>query len=112
MFDLFRASSCCWIYTRNAVSSWTLMTYIDLGVRSDTNAPNKSPKIAILPFIRYISADVVKLVQPVKAAWLENDPDVNSTKRWKTNHIYPNQHDTNKIPRTEIVILCIVHREA
>ncbi|XP_056871338.1 uncharacterized protein LOC130515209 [Takifugu flavidus] len=46
------AGTCCWIQTRNYVSSWILMTAIDLGVRSDTKNPNMSPDIAILPFIR------------------------------------------------------------
>ncbi|TNM90580.1 hypothetical protein fugu_002869 [Takifugu bimaculatus] len=46
------AGTCCWIRTRNYVSSWILMTAIDLGVRSDTKNPNMSPDIAILPFIR------------------------------------------------------------
>lgn len=67
------AGSCCWIQTRNSVSSWILMTTIDLGVRSDTKKPNMAPGIAILPFIRYICADVVKLVQLVKPVCLEND---------------------------------------
>ncbi|XP_070763457.1 uncharacterized protein [Enoplosus armatus] len=47
-----RAASCCWIRTRNSVSSWRLLTYVDLGTRSDTGKPNKSPDVAILPFLR------------------------------------------------------------
>lgn len=95
MFDLFnRASSCCWISTRNYVYSWNMMTSIDLGVRSDTNAPNKSPDIAILPFIRYMCADVVK---PVKPAWLENGQALTLIKAVKPeNDIHLNQHATKQ----------------
>ncbi|KAM6950359.1 uncharacterized protein PEZ65_023411 [Lycodopsis pacificus] len=50
-FDL-RAASCCWIPTRNWVSHWRLQTFVDLGSRSDTGKPNRSPDIAILPFLR------------------------------------------------------------
>ncbi|KAM7424755.1 hypothetical protein PAMA_000894 [Pampus argenteus] len=47
-----REASCCWIQTRNSVSNWRLLTYVDLGTRSDTGEPNRSPDIAILPFLR------------------------------------------------------------
>ncbi|CAK6978955.1 Hypothetical predicted protein [Scomber scombrus] len=49
-----RAASCCWVPTRSLGyrSSWRLMTYVDLGTRSDTRQPNRSPEIAILPFLR------------------------------------------------------------
>ncbi|KAK5914901.1 hypothetical protein CesoFtcFv8_000545 [Champsocephalus esox] len=47
-----RASSCCWIRTRNGVSGWRFRTQVDLGSRSDTGKPNRSPDIAILPFLR------------------------------------------------------------
>ncbi|XP_067455634.1 uncharacterized protein [Thunnus thynnus] len=47
-----RAASCCWIPTRNSGSSWRLLTHVDLGTRSDTGEPNRSPDIAILPFLR------------------------------------------------------------
>ncbi|KAK5934870.1 hypothetical protein CgunFtcFv8_020284 [Champsocephalus gunnari] len=47
-----RASSCCWIPTRNGVSGWRFRTQVDLGSRSDTGKPNRSPDIAILPFLR------------------------------------------------------------
>ncbi|XP_043960290.1 uncharacterized protein LOC122824117 [Gambusia affinis] len=49
---LLRASSCCWITTRNSVSNWRLESLVDLGTRSDTGQPNRSPDIAVLPFIR------------------------------------------------------------
>lgn len=58
------------------------MTSLDLGVRSDTKAPNKSPDIAILPFIRYICADVVK---PVKPAGMENDRDLRINESCRTS---------------------------
>ncbi|XP_047219678.1 uncharacterized protein LOC124867324 [Girardinichthys multiradiatus] len=48
----FRAASCCWISTRNSVSNWRFITLVDLGTRSDTRKPNKSPNIAVLPIIR------------------------------------------------------------
>uniref|UniRef100_A0A096MH58 Uncharacterized protein n=1 Tax=Poecilia formosa TaxID=48698 RepID=A0A096MH58_POEFO len=47
-----RASSCCWITTRNSVSNWRLESLVDLGTRSDTGEPNRSPDIAVLPFVR------------------------------------------------------------
>ncbi|XP_030271109.1 uncharacterized protein LOC115580671 isoform X3 [Sparus aurata] len=50
-FDL-RASSCCWVSNRNHVSSWSPLTSVDLGTRSDTGKPNRSPDIAILPLLR------------------------------------------------------------
>ncbi|XP_051953226.1 integrin beta-like protein A [Xyrauchen texanus] len=51
-FELIK-SSCCWIY--NTVTNggdWSLLTYIDLGVRSDTSDPNRSPITTTLPLIR------------------------------------------------------------
>lgn len=49
-----RTGSCCWISTRNSVSSWNLLTAVDLGTRSDTGKPNSSPAVAILPFLRWV----------------------------------------------------------
>ncbi|XP_038557851.1 uncharacterized protein LOC119890595 [Micropterus salmoides] len=46
------AASCCWIPTRNWVHNLRLMTYVDLGTRSDTGKPNQSPEVAILPLLR------------------------------------------------------------
>ncbi|KAF4096106.1 hypothetical protein G5714_023709 [Onychostoma macrolepis] len=46
-------SSCCWIY--NTVSNggnWRLLTHIDLGERSDTSKPNRSPVATTLPIVR------------------------------------------------------------
>ncbi|XP_061669383.1 uncharacterized protein LOC133497503 [Syngnathoides biaculeatus] len=47
-----RSASCCWIPTRNYLNSWRLLTTVDLGTRSDTGDPNKSPVIGTLPFLR------------------------------------------------------------
>uniref|UniRef100_A0A3Q2EHB2 Uncharacterized LOC107099265 n=1 Tax=Cyprinodon variegatus TaxID=28743 RepID=A0A3Q2EHB2_CYPVA len=47
-----RTASCCWISTRNSVSNWRFDSLVDLGTRSDTREPNKSPDIAIVPFLR------------------------------------------------------------
>ncbi|XP_028256892.1 uncharacterized protein LOC114432953 [Parambassis ranga] len=46
------AYSCCWVSSRNGMSNWNLETLVDLGNRSDTKAPNRSPDIAILPLMR------------------------------------------------------------
>ncbi|XP_041073950.1 CUB and zona pellucida-like domain-containing protein 1 [Polyodon spathula] len=50
-FDL-QDTSCCWIYNSNSASSWLLLTHVDLGTRSDTGFPNRSPVTTILPIIR------------------------------------------------------------
>ncbi|TKS70513.1 hypothetical protein D9C73_004582 [Collichthys lucidus] len=47
-----RISSCCWVQTRNSLSSWNLLTFVDLGTRSDTGQPNRSPDVAILHVLR------------------------------------------------------------
>nr|XP_019961831.1 PREDICTED: uncharacterized protein LOC109641736 [Paralichthys olivaceus] len=47
-----RADSCCWVSAANPVRNWHLLTEVDLGKRSDTKQPNRSPDIAILPFLR------------------------------------------------------------
>nr|XP_043886650.1 zona pellucida sperm-binding protein 2-like [Solea senegalensis] len=47
-----RAHSCCWVNTRNLVSNWYLLTLIDLGMRSDTREPNRSPDVSIVPYLR------------------------------------------------------------
>ncbi|XP_061521229.1 uncharacterized protein LOC133395932 [Phycodurus eques] len=47
-----RSARCCWIPTRNNLNSWRLLTTVDLGTRSDTGEPNKSPAIGTLPFLR------------------------------------------------------------
>ncbi|KAI7792546.1 uncharacterized protein LOC130547239 [Triplophysa rosa] len=48
-----RKDSCCWIY--NVITgggNWRLLTTIDLGVRSDTSQPNRSPVATTLPIVR------------------------------------------------------------
>ncbi|KAM9366736.1 uncharacterized protein ABDE67_003135 [Symphorus nematophorus] len=47
-----REASCCWISARNSIWNWRLLTFVDLGTRSDTGKPNRSPDVAILPFLR------------------------------------------------------------
>uniref|UniRef100_A0A3Q2XHT3 Uncharacterized LOC109514461 n=1 Tax=Hippocampus comes TaxID=109280 RepID=A0A3Q2XHT3_HIPCM len=43
---------CCWIPTRNFISYWIQLTTVDLGTRSDTREPNKSPATGMLPLVR------------------------------------------------------------
>ncbi|XP_048024057.1 uncharacterized protein LOC125253867 isoform X1 [Megalobrama amblycephala] len=50
-FDL-RDSSCCWVPTVNNLDSWFFQTHIDLGIRADTNQPNRSPVTTILQLLR------------------------------------------------------------
>ncbi|KAG9338040.1 hypothetical protein JZ751_027204 [Albula glossodonta] len=51
-FELSMAS-CCWISnTAGGSLSWRLLTHIDLGTRSDTLAPNRSPVTTVIPHIR------------------------------------------------------------
>lgn len=47
-------SSCCWIYTIYDIygGNWGLLTHIDLGERSDTSKPNRSPVATTLPIVR------------------------------------------------------------
>ncbi|KAJ0001728.1 hypothetical protein NQD34_001524, partial [Periophthalmus magnuspinnatus] len=45
--------SCCWVWqSPGHTPSWSILTSVDLGKRSDTNKPNNSPAAAILPFLR------------------------------------------------------------
>ncbi|XP_075934938.1 uncharacterized protein LOC142934294 [Anarhichas minor] len=51
-FEL-RYLGCCWTQTRHGLNNdWRLQSSLDLGSRSDTGKPNRSPDIAILPFLR------------------------------------------------------------
>ncbi|KAL1249044.1 hypothetical protein QQF64_022362 [Cirrhinus molitorella] len=46
-------SSCCWISNgANSGGNWRLLTLIDLGERSDTSKPNRSPVVTTLPVVR------------------------------------------------------------
>ncbi|KAK7944852.1 hypothetical protein WMY93_000580 [Mugilogobius chulae] len=48
-----RDYSCCWIWLSSGQTpSWSILTTVDLGIRSDTNKPNNSPNAATLPFLR------------------------------------------------------------
>ncbi|XP_061091677.1 uncharacterized protein LOC133124462 [Conger conger] len=45
-------SSCCWVGNEETNSGrWNLVSHVDLGIRSDTRAPNRSPLMTILPVI-------------------------------------------------------------
>ncbi|KAJ8283082.1 hypothetical protein COCON_G00056010 [Conger conger] len=44
--------SCCWVNNvRTGSGPWNLVSHVDLGIRSDTRAPNRSPLTTILPVI-------------------------------------------------------------
>ncbi|XP_061090145.1 uncharacterized protein LOC133123683 [Conger conger] len=44
--------SCCWVNNvRTGSGPWNLVSHVDLGIRSDTRAPNRSPLTTILPII-------------------------------------------------------------
>ncbi|XP_065139838.2 uncharacterized protein [Paramisgurnus dabryanus] len=45
-------SGCCWTDNIQAVGRWTLRTDVDVGRRSDTQSPNRSPVSAAVPNIR------------------------------------------------------------
>uniref|UniRef100_A0A8C1LU47 ZP domain-containing protein n=1 Tax=Cyprinus carpio TaxID=7962 RepID=A0A8C1LU47_CYPCA len=50
-FDL-QDNSCCWVPTLNGVDSWFLQAHVDLGIRGDTNQPNRSPVTTTLQLLR------------------------------------------------------------
>ncbi|XP_077049958.1 uncharacterized protein LOC143696931 isoform X2 [Siphateles boraxobius] len=50
-FDL-QDYSCCWVPTVNGLGSWFLRTHVDLGIRADTNQPNRSPVTTISQLLR------------------------------------------------------------
>ncbi|XP_042600437.1 uncharacterized protein LOC109109463 [Cyprinus carpio] len=50
-FDL-QDSSCCWVPTVNGVGSWFFQAHVDLGIRADTNQPNRSPVTTTLQLLR------------------------------------------------------------
>lgn len=50
-----RKADCCWINNAAATDgNWRLLTSIDLGVRSDTSQPNRSPVATTIPIIRWM----------------------------------------------------------
>ncbi|KAK1161715.1 CUB and zona pellucida-like domain-containing protein 1 [Acipenser oxyrinchus oxyrinchus] len=67
-FDLQEAS-CCWIFNSYSASSWLLLTHVDLGTRSDTGFPNRSPVTTIPPIIR------VPQNCPTTYTLMAHDPD-------------------------------------
>ncbi|XP_039591226.1 uncharacterized protein LOC120514751 isoform X2 [Polypterus senegalus] len=67
-FDL-RETSCCWVYNTNWTPSWILSTHVDLGVRSDTRNPNRSPVTTLPPRLR------VPQNCPTTYSLLAHDPD-------------------------------------
>ncbi|XP_063068082.1 uncharacterized protein LOC134459648 isoform X2 [Engraulis encrasicolus] len=50
-FSLLQVS-CCWVSLTNGFSGWRLLTVVDLGKRSDTNEPNRSPVTTSISFVR------------------------------------------------------------
>ncbi|XP_043915624.1 uncharacterized protein LOC122791765 [Protopterus annectens] len=47
-----KESSCCWVSNANKHENLVLLTYVDLGTRSDTGKPNSSPIATIIPILR------------------------------------------------------------
>ncbi|XP_058858125.1 uncharacterized protein LOC131701833 [Acipenser ruthenus] len=72
-FDL-QEISCCWIYNSHSASSWLLLTHVDLGTRSDTGFPNRSPVTTIPPIIR------VPQNCPATYSLMAHDPDGDSVR--------------------------------
>ncbi|KAM4617837.1 uncharacterized protein O3C94_021722 isoform 2-T2 [Discoglossus pictus] len=63
-------NSCCWIALTNGnTPSWSLLTSVDLGTRSDTSKPNTSPVTTIIPVLR------VPQNCPSSLNLLAHDPD-------------------------------------
>ncbi|KAK1161717.1 hypothetical protein AOXY_G19342 [Acipenser oxyrinchus oxyrinchus] len=50
-FDLLD-QGCCWTYNTEDLFSWNMIAHVDLGRRSDTGLPNKSPITTMPPQIR------------------------------------------------------------
>ncbi|XP_039591243.1 mucin-5AC-like isoform X2 [Polypterus senegalus] len=67
-FDL-REYSCCWVNNLYGYPSWMLLTHVDLGVRSDTRNPNRSPVTTLPPKLR------VPQNCPTTYSLLAHDPD-------------------------------------
>ncbi|XP_058858124.1 uncharacterized protein LOC131701832 [Acipenser ruthenus] len=72
-FDL-QETSCCWIFNSHSASSWLLLTHVDLGTRSDTGFPNRSPVTTIPPIIR------VPQNCPATYSLMAHDPDGDSVR--------------------------------
>ncbi|KAG5839831.1 hypothetical protein ANANG_G00209220 [Anguilla anguilla] len=68
-FEMWK-TGCCWIYNSLSYGApWALLTHVDLGIRSDTREPNRSPVTAVLPFIR------IPQNCPRRLKLLAHDPD-------------------------------------
>ncbi|KAG7464092.1 hypothetical protein MATL_G00183640 [Megalops atlanticus] len=67
-FEL-RAASSGWVFNIRGGGGWNLLTYVDLGIRSDTNAPNRSPLTTIIPSIR------IPQNCPRRISIMAHDPD-------------------------------------
>ncbi|XP_039591207.1 cell wall protein DAN4-like [Polypterus senegalus] len=67
-FDLSE-NGCCWFFYLNEYPSWMLSTHVDLGVRSDTGIPNRSPVTTLPPRLR------VPQNCPTTYSMLAYDPD-------------------------------------
>ncbi|XP_041075090.1 uncharacterized protein LOC121294936 isoform X2 [Polyodon spathula] len=67
-FDLMD-QGCCWIYNTEDLGSWSMIAHIDLGRRSDTGNPNRSPITTMPPQIR------VPQNSPTTYNFLDYDPD-------------------------------------
>ncbi|KAK1159639.1 hypothetical protein AOXY_G21008 [Acipenser oxyrinchus oxyrinchus] len=50
-FDLLD-QGCCWTYNTEDLVSWSMIAHVDLGKRSDTGLPNRSPITTMPPQIR------------------------------------------------------------
>ncbi|KAM8877284.1 uncharacterized protein ACB058_003226 [Synchiropus picturatus] len=87
-----RAASCCWIQTRYNQMSWRLLTTVDLGQRSDTRKPNRSPDVAILPFLR-VPQNCPRTYQLIPA-----DPDDDHVRCRYGNMRYVECHGCHQYP--------------
>ncbi|KAJ8251999.1 hypothetical protein COCON_G00213110 [Conger conger] len=64
-----RGTGCCWVSNLNNAMNWTMVTAVDMGIRSDTHRLNKSPLMTIVPTIRMPQNCITRL--PL----LSHDPD-------------------------------------
>ncbi|KAG2462878.1 ZPP protein, partial [Polypterus senegalus] len=67
-FDLSE-NGCCWVYSLYGFPNWLLSTHVDLGIRSDTGIPNRSPVTTLPPRLR------VPQNCPTTYSLLAYDPD-------------------------------------
>ncbi|XP_051779376.1 uncharacterized protein LOC114647356 isoform X2 [Erpetoichthys calabaricus] len=67
-FDM-NENGCCWVYNLYGFPNWLLSTHVDLGMRSDTGIPNRSPVTTLPPKLR------VPQNCPTTYSLLAYDPD-------------------------------------